>query len=126
MSGYYNSLTTEEQNKVLAALAGLKLHAKRGETITRNEINIAFSQATGKQLSQEYMRDPSVVQLMGLLAPSRLQTGAVYRGSGSQKSADPSIAITDRNLAARGLPVPKSAASLPGVTRYSAGSRFGR
>jgi hypothetical protein len=128
---YYQNLNAEEQGKVLSVMVGLKLNANRGQKVTREEVNKAFIQAVGKPLSLEYMRDPSVVQLMGLLAPERAQTG-VYSGT---KQATPrsahTAAITDRNLASRGLPVPKTPSPPPmGATRYSASatgdSRFGR
>lgn len=133
MSGFYNDLTVEEQGRVLAAMAGLKLNASQGKPVTRLDVNAAFMQATGKSLSIEYMRDPAVVQLMGLVSPSRGATGAFSSNRQAQNRQDPSTAITDRNLAARGLPVPsRPSAPLPGTTRYSAGSgsvsnaRFGR
>lgn len=133
MSGYYENLTAEEQGRVLAAVAGLKLNAKKGIPITRKDVNAAFLQATGKELTLSMMRDPSVVQLMSIITP-----GAGLRGAAPQTKAtgvptrpDPTISITDRNLAVRGLPVPKAPTPVPaGSTRYSAtyasGSRFGR
>lgn len=128
MSGYYQNLTVEEQGKVLSAMAGLKLNASQGKPVTRQDVNMAFLQATGKQLSIEHMRDPSVIQLMGLVTPNRGYTGAFAEKPNSNQRIDPSTAITDRNLAARGLPVPKVSSPLPGATRYSAGgtNRFGR
>lgn len=131
MGNFYNQLTPEEQGSVLSAVAGLKLNAKQGKAITRKEINAAFLQATGKTLSLEYMRDPSVVQLMSMVSPAKSYTG-VYSANQPKTStgAYPSTSITDRNLAARGLPVPKTSTYVPGQTRYSAGftanSRYGR
>lgn len=129
MSGYYTNLTLEEQGKVLSAMAGLKLNATQGKPVTRQDINMAFLQATGKPLSLEYMRDPSVVQLLGLVNP-RASTGAFADKRIQNQKIDPSTAITDRNLAARGLPVPTRSTPMPGATRYSAGatnnSRYGR
>ena len=132
MSGYYENLTVEEQGKVLAAMAGLKLNAKSGAPITRKDVNVAFLQATGKPLTIDMMRDPSVVQLMGIINPGRGVTDAFSRGrTPDSATPDPITSITDRNLAARGLPVPKTSGPAPmGSTRYSAasvsGSRFGR
>jgi hypothetical protein len=133
MSGYYNDLTQEEQIAVVSAMAGLRLNAKNGKKVTRQDLNSAFVQATGKQLTQEYMRDPAVVQLMTLLAPSRGETGAFRdkRQETAQQELSATTAITDRNLAARGMPVPtRPATPPPGATRYSAsasgGSRFGK
>lgn len=130
MSGYYNDLTFDEQQKVLSAMVGLKLNLNSGKPVTRQDINAAFMQATGKQLSIEYMRDPSVVQLMGLVSEGRASTGAFKSDPRINKKPDPVTTMTDRNLAARGLPVPSRAPSIPGATRYSAGavgnSRYGR
>jgi len=115
---------------VLASAAGLKLNAKQGKPITRKDVNAAFLQATGRPLTQEFMRDPSVVQMMGLIAPERGSTGAFSHRREIKTPTDPSTAITDRNMAARGLPVPNRP-PVQGATRYSAGSasdtsRFGR
>lgn len=130
MSGYYENLTFDEQGKVLAAMAGLKLNAQKGIPITRQDVNVAFLQATGKPLSIGYMRDPAVVQLMSLAGPgSGLK--AIQNKPRTFGAIPSSTAITDRNLATRGLPVPKTSAVPPaGTTRYSAasvgGSRFSR
>ncbi len=128
---YYENLTVEEQGKVLAAMAGLKLNAKSGAPITRKDVNVAFLQATGKPLTIDMMRDPSVVQLMSTITPGTGATGTFSRGRSSGSMPDPVTSITDRNLAARGLPVPKASNPAPmGSTRYSAasasGTRFGR
>lgn len=126
--GYYENLSPEEQGQVLAVMAGLKLNRDRGQAITREDVNAAFLQATGKPLSVEYMRDPAVIQLMSLVSPARGETGAFVKGRVSGSGVyNPSIAITDRNLAARGLPVPKAPAPpLTGTTRYSASAVSGR
>ena len=98
MGGYYTELSLEEQGAVLAAAAGLRLNRKLGKEITRKDLNAAFAKATdGKQLSNEFMRDPAVIQLMSLLAPGRGQTGAFK----NEKDIDK----TDKNLEARGIPV---------------------
>lgn len=126
---YYQDLTPDEQGRVLSAMAGLKLNASQGKPVTRLDVNTAFLQATGKQLSMEYIRDPSVVQLMSIVTPSRASTGVFSEKQGVANRIDPSTAITDRNLAARGLPVPKTYSQTPGITRYSAtatNSRYGR
>ncbi len=120
---YYQDLTPEQQRNILSAMAGLRLNASQGKEITRQEVNAAFRQATGKELSLEYMRDPAVVQMMSLLAPSRATTD--FRSRTNPQNAIPSnpYAQTDSNLAVRGLPVPKPpAAGMPAgySTRYSA------
>lgn len=130
MSGYYTNLTFNEQQKVLSVIAGLKMNAGSGKAITRQEVNTAFMQAVGKPLSIEFMRDPSVVSLMSLVSPSRGSSGAFSQKGNPRLNTDPSTAITDRNMAARGLPVPKASTPALGGTRYSAGaannSRYGR
>lgn len=133
MGGYYENLTVDEQGKVLAAMAGLKLNAKGGQPITRKDVNAAFLQATGKALTLDMMRDPSVVQLMSIITPGAGLSGITSRTRTTSTTGrpDPITSITDRNLAARGLPVPKASTPAPtGSTRYSAasagGTRFGR
>lgn len=130
--GYYEDLSFEEEQAILSVMASLKLNRDRGQAVTRQDINKAFAQATGKVLSLYHMRDPAVIQLMSMISPVHKETGAFSRSRtpGSVPS-DPSIAITDKNLAARGLPVPRAPAPTPiGATRYSSsaapGSRFGR
>lgn len=96
-------------------MAGLRLNAGKGQAITREDINTAFTRAVGKPLSIEYMRDPSVVQLMGLLGSGRGVTGVHSR------EAKPLISSTDSHLQARGIPVasPRMNTTM-GSTRYSA------
>ncbi|OGM28882.1 hypothetical protein A2801_02890 [Candidatus Woesebacteria bacterium RIFCSPHIGHO2_01_FULL_41_10] len=60
----YKDLTIEEREKVMAATAGLRFNKDPDKPIDRRKVNVAFRAATGKELSQEYMRDPSVVTLM--------------------------------------------------------------
>jgi len=116
---YYQNLTFDEQQKVLSAMAGLRLNAGKGQAITREDINIAFARAVGKPLSIEYMRDSSVVQLMGLLGSGRGNTRVHGRGEKAPKYMP--LSSTDAHLAARGMPVsnPSMGSSL-GSTRYSA------
>lgn len=126
MAGYYNNLTQDEQGKVLGEMAALKINASNKQ-ITRSDVNAAFTRATGKALTQEYMRDPSVIQLMGVAASSAVGASAFS----SRKSSAPGprssgTSITDRNISTMGLPVPKAPAPPPaGGTRYSAGAASG-
>jgi hypothetical protein len=110
---YYGDLSVEEQGKVLSAMAGLKLNARNGVPITRAQINSAFMQALGKPLSMEYMRDPSVVQLLSLESHGKAEA-AIKTQQANQFSS------TDAHLAARGLPVPPASSTTVGSTRYSA------
>lgn len=113
---YYQDLTIEEQNKVLGAMAGLKLNAK-DRKITRQDINVAFAQALGRPLSMEYMRDPSVVQLLSLEGYGVQSALKVEE----KPKAPNQFASTDSHLAARGLPTPKAGTgTVIGSTRYSA------
>ena len=114
---YYQNLTAEEQGKILSVMAGLKLNLKAGKPLTMMDINSAFTQATGKTLSMDYMRDPAVVQLVSLVSTSKVSAPRQFGTS----SPNPTTQSTDAHLAARGIPVAQgNMGTTLGSTRYSA------